>query len=392
MKQVYVGAVIADIHAGAFNGAILENELSNGFLKYLKSMKILDFVIIAGDLFDSKISLNADHTKRIFGFLRELIELCRVKGAKLRIVKGTESHDNQQLDVINQFIDSSCDVKVINTVEKEYLFDNLKVLYLPEEYVKDANEYYKEFYSDNYDMVFGHGMVKEVSFVAKAQQSEVTMSKAPVFNTENLLSMTKGPIFFGHIHKAQTIKEDFYYVGSYSRWVFGETEPKGFMTVAYTPDNGSYDVEFIENKLARTFDTIVVNGEAFYQNDPHEQMKYLMDTIKRAPSDHLRVIFNIPEDYDKPILLTNMINDVFNKTTGIKVIINNNAKDIKKRKENEEKVKAILTTYDFLFDKGKGATPEEKLSRFIKIKFNKNIPEDVLRDILYTKLSINIEE
>lgn len=393
MKQVYVGAVIADIHAGAFGSALLEYELNEGFLKYLRKMKILDFVVIAGDLFDSKISLNSEHTKRIFGFLRDLIEICKEKEAKLRIIKGTESHDNQQLDAVNNFFDETCDVKIINKVEKEYLFDNLKVLYLPEEYMKDPNEYYKEFYNDNYDMIFGHGMVREVSFVAKSQQSEVTMSKAPVFNTKNLLSMTKGPIFFGHIHKAQTIKNDFYYVGSYSRWVFGETEPKGFMTVAYTPDNGAYEVEFIENKNARTFDTMVVDAESFNNKDVHDQMQYLLHIVKNSPSDHLRVIFNIPEEYEQPTLLTNMINEAFNKNlTSIKVIINNNAKELKKRRETEAKVKTILSMYDFLFDKTKGTTPEEKLSKFIKIKFNKTLSEEVIRDILYTKLSVNIEE
>ena len=58
-KNKYTGAVIADIHAGAFSGEILYNELLHGFIKHLKSMDKLDFVIIAGDLFDIKIKIGA---------------------------------------------------------------------------------------------------------------------------------------------------------------------------------------------------------------------------------------------------------------------------------------------------------------------------------------------
>ena len=387
MGNAYVGAIIADIHAGAFDGSILLNELRNGFLKYLKSMKILDFVIIAGDLFDTKVSLNSNHTKYIFSFIKELMFVCSEKNAKLRIIKGTESHDNQQLDAINNIIDNSCDIKIINTVEKEYLFDDFKVLYLPEEYMKDMNEYYGEYFKESYNMIFGHGMVNEVVFVAKTQQSEVTMQRAPIFKTEALMDICNGPIFFGHIHKPQVIKNDMYYVGSYSRWCFGEEHPKGFMTVAYNTD-GNYDVEFIENKLARLFDTILVDyNSSFYKNDPNQQLEYIIALVNESNADKLRIIFNIPEDYENPTLLVNLINDIFSKRTNVKVIINNNAKDMKAKKELEDNVKALLSRYDFLFDKG--IPQDEKISRYIRIKYNKDIPIDRMRDILYQKLSID---
>lgn len=395
--NTYVGVVIADIHAGAFGGAILYNELNKCFIKHIEKMKLLDFIVIAGDLFDSKISLNSAHTKYIFKFLKELIEICKERNIKLRIIKGTESHDNQQLDSIERLIDDRCDMKIISTVTVEYLFDDFKCLYIPEEYMKDPMEYYKPFFEntvyDNnmYDMIFGHGMVDDVSFVAKNQQSEITMAKAPIFKTAKLIEISKGPIFFGHIHKAQNIKDHMYYTGSFSRWCFGETEPKGFMTVAYNTDNSAYDVEFIENTYAQTYDTMIVDYNSdFYKDDPNQQLEYLISVVKTATSTHLRVIFNIPDDYPKPSLLINMINDIFNNLSGIKIVINNNAKETQRKKEIEEKTKQLLNMYDFLFDKG--ITPEDKISRYINIKYNKNIPIEKMRDILYQKLSIDIEE
>jgi DNA repair exonuclease SbcCD nuclease subunit len=390
MKKAYVGAIIADIHAGAISGKILKKELKEGFLNYISSMNVLDFVVIAGDLFDTKISLNSDHTKYIFNFISELIDICIDKNAKLRIIKGTESHDNQQLDTLVNLFDINCDIKIINTVEDEWLFDDFRCLYIPEEYMKDQDEYYEPYMKNMYDMIFGHGMVNEVAFVAKNQQSEVTVSRAPIFKTEKLLSICKGPIFFGHIHKAQQIKDDMYYVGSYSRWCFGETEPKGFMTVVYSPKNSAYETEFIENTNARTFNTMVVDTNSkFYSFDDNKQVEYLINAVRENKSDYIRLIFNIPEDYNRPTLLISNINDIFNRQSNVKVIINNNVKQMQQKRAAEERTRALLTTYDFLFDKG---TPEDKISKYIRIKFNRDIPVDRMRDILYQKLCIDIDD
>ena len=172
-------------------------------------------------------------------------------------------------------------------------------------------------------MIFGHGMVNEVAFVAKMQQSELTMQKAPIFKTDTLLDICEGPIFFGHIHKSQCIQDRFYYVGSFSRWVFGEEEPKGFFTVAYTPRTHKYDVEFVNNKLAKTYDTMVIDYNSyFYRNDENQQIEHILMLAKNTKSDKLRIIFNIPEDYENPILLTNLINDMFSKYRNIKIVIN----------------------------------------------------------------------
>lgn len=386
-EKTYVGAVISDIHSGAMNGEELLNELDKIFLKYLKSIKVLDFVVITGDLFDNKLSLNSEHTKTIFIFLKKLIDICVDHNAKLRIIKGTEFHDNRQLGLLKFVYNSNVDIKVYDTVSSEELFPDFNVLYIPEEYVSDKDAYYSSYFSHNYDMIFGHGLVNEVAFVAKMQESEVTMNKAPIFKTEELLNITKGPIFFGHIHKPQCIKDRLYYIGSYSRWVYGEEEPKGFMLVAYTPTTGKYEVEFIENTLAPIYNTIVVDyNSQFYKNDEEKQIDYIITMIKNLNLDRIRVIFNIPEDYPNPTLLTNILNDIFSKHKHIKIIINNNSREKIKKREMEEKIKTLLSTYDFIFDKS--ISTEEKISKFIKIKYNKDISVGRMREYLYQKINI----
>ena len=389
-EKTYVGAVISDIHAGAIPAEDLLFELNEKFLSYVKSMKIIDFIVITGDLFDNKLSLNSEHTKYIFIFLKKLTELCIKKKIKLRIIKGTEFHDNKQLDILKFLSSSNCDIKIFDTVSEEYLFEDFKVLYIPEEYMSDKDEYYKPYFSQGtnaYDMIFGHGLINEVAFVAKNQESEITMNKAPIFKSEILMDICKGPIFFGHIHKSQNVKDKFYYVGSFSRWIFGEEEPKGFMICAYTPDTGKYEIQFIENTLAKRYDTMVIDyNSSFYKDDENHQIDYILTLVKNLEVDRLRIIFNIPEDYPNPLLLTNVINDVFTKYKHIKIIINNNSKEMQKKKEMEMKIKTLMTTYDFIFDKS--IPTEEKLSRFVKIKFNRDIPVSLMRDYLYQKVNI----
>lgn len=386
-NKTYVGAIISDIHAGAVKAETLYNELETTFLKYLKKIKILDFVVITGDLFDNKLSLNSDHTKYIFVFLRKLMEICISKNAKLRIIKGTHFHDNNQLETLRLLSNTNCDIKIFESVESEELFPNFNVLYIPEEYMVDKDEYYKEYFKKEYDMIFGHGLINEVAFVAKMQESEVTMSKAPIFKSEELLDICKGPIFFGHIHKRQQIKDRIFYVGSFSRWIFGEEEPKGFLMVGYTPNTANFDIEFIENKLANIYDTMIIDyNSEFYSEGEDYQLKYILSLVKNMESYKLRLIFNIPEDYPNPLLLTNVINDVFNSYHHIKIIVNNNSKERRKKEEQNEKINLLMKKYDFIFDKS--VPTEEKLSRFIKVKYNKNISIDDMRNYLYQKINM----
>lgn len=383
----YVGVVISDIHAGAVPAEALYDELNESFLKYIKSLKILDFIVIAGDLFDNKLSLNSEHTKYIFVFLKKLLDICVKKNTKLRIIKGTEFHDNKQLDILKFLYSANIDLKIFDTVGDEEIFPGFNVLYIPEEYIQDKDEYYEPYFSKSYDMIFGHGLINEVAFTAKLQSSEVTMNKAPIFKSENLLQVAKGPIFFGHIHKPQCIKDRIYYTGSFTRWVYGEEEPKGFMLVVYTPETANYEVEFIENTKAPLYNTMIVDyGSSFYKTEETKQIEYIVNMVKNINADRLRIIFNIPEDYPNPILLTNLINDIFHKHRKIKIVINNNSKEQQKKRDMEQKIKTLLSTYDFIFDKS--ISPEEKLSRFIKIKNNKDIDIDKMRNYLYQKINI----
>ena len=127
-NKTYVGVVLADIHMGAIKAETLLKELDESVIKYLENLKILDFVVISGDLFDTKISLNSDHARCLFIFIKKLMNICIDKKAKLRIIKGTQFHDNNQLDILKFLSKSNCDVKIFDTVSNEELFPEFNVL------------------------------------------------------------------------------------------------------------------------------------------------------------------------------------------------------------------------------------------------------------------------
>ena len=114
-------------------------------------------VIIVGDYFEKE--LVGSHKYYATKFFAELARICNEKGLALRMVKGTPSYDHNQL---NGFFANTntllpdLNFKIINTVETENLF-GLDILYIPEEQLKDQDEYYAPFKVNKYDVIAGHG-------------------------------------------------------------------------------------------------------------------------------------------------------------------------------------------------------------------------------------------
>lgn len=380
MKQSLVVVTIGDIHFGAMDSKVLLKELKDEFITKLKSMPIIDMIVITGDLYDHKLSLNSNHTKASFSFLRELCDMAVQKDIAIRVVKGTLSHDNDQLDNLYMFADV-CNFKVINQVEGEY-YRGCNILYMPEEYIDgDCNYYDGEWAKSKWDLIFGHGMIKDATFVATKQESAITMKKAIILKTELLLNICKGIIMFGHIHTPGIYRKRFYYGGSFSRWCFGEEEDKGFNIIYYNPEYPDRTkVEFMVNKSARIFDTVTLDVS-------NSNIDYVTDMIKNAIDmtcyHKKRVIVNISEDVNNPRLMASMISEIFGKYSDIKLVINSLAKE-QIRRNNDEKVERLLEEFGFIFDKS--ISKEEKIYRYINKKYDRNISVDKIRDYLFNKI------
>lgn len=385
-KGVYSCVTLSDIHFGAQDPEKLYNELKEGVLKYIYELPVIDLVTINGDFYDSKISLDSKHAKFSMLFMKVLLELSRDKKFKVRMIKGTKSHDNDQLKVLEMINkDNIYDFRIIYTIESELLFPDLKVLYIPEEYVEDADVFYKPYIENkNYDLIFFHGMIAEAMYIGKHQESEVTMTKAPVFELTYLTDACYGPVMAGHIHTPMNIGEKFYYTGSYSNWMFGDGEnEKGFYHLLYTPIDKTYEMTFIQNKLASKYETITLDVDNIKEDIKRvTDLLFLLENTAREERnvDYLRFKITIPDDYSNTQLLINTCKEMYARNKNVKLVFNN-VNRTKQEKEIKEKINLLMDKYGFIFDKT--ISYENKIMLFIKEKYNRDISEEFIRSLIY---------
>lgn len=249
---------LGDIHMGIAHTPHLYEELMAIVPKTIEEKgQNIKAVIIVGDYFEKE--LVGSHKYYATKFFAELARICNEKGLALRMVKGTPSHDHNQL---NGFFANTntllpdLNFKIINTVETENLF-GLDILYIPEEQLKDQDEYYAPFKVNKYDVIAGHGTW---DFAPKAAfqlgNNDPDKLASPVFLTKEWDHVIpKGFTVFGHIHSGNWYKNKYFYTSSFSRWKFGEEERKGFLYSETNLETKEYKVEFIENTLAPTYIT-----------------------------------------------------------------------------------------------------------------------------------------
>ena len=368
-------ALLADIHVGAISSTQLYEELKTEFLDFIKK-RYLDIIFIAGDFYNSVISLNSQSSIMAFKFMNELMDICEANGIKyVRVIEGTLSHDNFQIRNFSMYEElSTVDFRTIETVTVEEIC-GLKILYIPEEYRENLVSYYAPYFNvpkKHYDLIVGHGMFKETSFIKDDSENDV--SKAPILDSKLICSICKGPIFFGHIHTPMIIRKHIYYIGSFSRWVYGQEEDKGFYLCVYDTDTKMYAVEFIVNKLARKFDTIKVDLDKYTKS-----MDELVKFAKQIRRDNLRIQVIIDGDERDYSYDISFLKEYYSGKTGYKLDIIDKREKLAQMR-TEEKVQKILTDYNFLFD---NSLPiDTKIRKFIKRKNGKDVSEEMIRSIL----------
>ena len=340
----YNGIVIADVHVGAFDINKLNNEYQKIFIDYIKTLDSLDFLIIDGDFFDRKFYLNDKESVMAYHMLQSLFDVCKPLKTKIRIVYGTESHECNQYDVLS-IMDLYDDIKVIKSAQSEELLPDLNVLYLPEEYMDNKDEFYKELFSDTYDYVFGHGIIREAMTKAVASmkaKGEDKRKKVPIFSSKELSDICTGEVYFGHYHINSEMDGNVYYVGSFSRWEFGQEERKGFYKLSCNTEKKRYKSEFIENTLADKFVTISYgyNSSIFDSGDVdnvalESTLSNIDKQIDNKIFEHVRFEFNIPSDCSKPEGLIQYVKERYKFNDNVKVNFVNGYGEDKKAKKKE---------------------------------------------------------
>lgn len=368
---------VGDIHFGYYPAELLYNEFKL-VIQTIENRE-LDVVVIVGDYFDTRLSLSSPHSVYAIKAFSELLKVCERKNIKLRMIRGTSSHDpeNQLNNLATMANTTNCDFKLFNTVDEEDLFPDFKVLYIPEEYMEDKDAYYKIYFDKKYNAIFGHGMFEETSFSSKAHDN---IKKYPIFNSTFMENLCDGPIVFGHIHKSQIIRDRIIYTGSFTRSRFGEEEDKGFVISTYDTNAKNTEHEFIVNEKATKYDTIEITTKSqIFTMLLNDQINYIKDLIIKYKKDKLRIKIIIPDDYNNSVTFIDSINTVFNDDKNIQINFIENRKE-KMQKEAKEKVDLLMTKYGFIFDKN--IPYDIKIQEFLKIKKGKEIPIERIRQLI----------
>ena len=162
--------------------------------------------------------------------------------------------------------------------------------------------------------------------VRNTKKSSQQRKKPPVFTTAELEFISKGEVYFGHYHVHTNIHDKVFYVGSYSRFHFGEEEPKGFYKLSCNLNKGEYEATFIENTKAEIYRTIRYGYEnkVFDDIDKLEKSLSVVDKmIDNKILDHVRFEFNLPKDNENPEFFINYINEKYKFNNAVKVEITN---------------------------------------------------------------------
>lgn len=390
MKEEITGIVLADEHFGAMDANRLYEEHKRIIIDFLNELDHLDIIFIAGDFFDHILYLNELHANKACLFMDELVYQAKRLNSIIRIVYGTESHECNQYNIFfNRFFHSEVDFKVISTASEEELFDDFWVLYLPEEYMIDKYEWYADFFTGDkkYNYIIGHGVIQELmsdaSYHMTKSSKNSKRAKVPIFQSNYLLDNCKGDVYFGHYHVNSSIKDRIFYVGSFSRWEFGEEQPKGFYYFKYK--NGKYSREFIENTMAQKYRTFSYgyDHEIFKSKEVMEQeWKKIERLVEGNVIDHIRLNLNVPDSYPEAESLLTVLSERFKNQKNIKIKVTNGYID-KSRKINKEYLNDTIKKYSFIFDKNMPIA--EQSHQFILTKFEQDIATDRIDWHLKTK-------
>ena len=349
MKDCKIIAAISDIHIGnrVVSASELKKQLKNHFFKPLEDIP-LDGIFLLGDLTHTAISLNSDYSEVFSWFVDRVYRMARKKDACVIVIKGTISHELDQLDTIRHYIDNDdgVDFRIYDTVEEITLWDDYKVLVLPDvkvKQLKDIGQYLETYHA--YDMILGHGMIEQMQYVQ--QESENIPTKTYHYDVHQLMRASRGPVLFGHIHQYQHLNQKFYYVGPFTMLERG-WQDAGFAIVGiYDKDRTKFKVEHYINPDSADFYDIRVTKKIL-DTIPIEEVIESIDEILKGTKKNDLITLRIHrgselEASDKVLMLENRYRDDKRISIVKKV---KSAQEVERDQEHD----AMMDRYSYLMD------------------------------------------
>lgn len=347
---------ISDIHWGSINPKEqLESlEFVFTFIDEAFSNDLpIDLIVIVGDYFDAKLSLNGEDTIYGFNWFHRLHKVCKERRIKLRLVQGTMDHDNYQLENLLGLQDDDGLFKIFLHSGIEETLPDLLCCYCPDEVI-ETSEYEKK-YMDMIlqvkDIGFFHGSFDIVYGDLLDYKPELAKKNNVMYNYKLWAGQIKGPLIAGHWHDGQQY-EELYYCGSPFRWTFNEDNPKGFLFLQYDTADSSYYIEKIINPVCGMYLTYEVFTNAYHNKEDY--VKIINDVTEilnqLTKIDKLRILVYINDTKSENDVFLSSLRQNIVGHKNCKITIKNKVKD-KKKKEKIKERKDVEDRFSFIYSK-----------------------------------------
>jgi len=381
--MLYNIVVLADLHWGATNPEILYNNLELLFL-FLKEMydidMPIDMVVIDGDYFDFKLLLNSQASILAVQWMDRLIDECKKYGVKrLRIIKGTQEHDNDQLEIFREKETDYFKIFNENTVEEP--LPDLKCIYCPDENInaKDYKLKYQDHILEYPNIGFFHGSFDIVLPDIVVQLSEESSLKSIIYEYSYWSKFIKGPMVAGHWHSGVQEK-DLIYIGSYERWEFNEPENKGFGFIQFNTYTNEYFYQKIVNPYTTEYQTFEINTSLYNELKEYD---YFISQVNKYKKEHesayVRIKINIDDNKESNNTFITSLRHYYINDKRVKIILTDK---LKKEKASLEKKHHIETKTKYGFVLDKSLTEAQKIQEFILASKDKEMSIDVIESFI----------
>jgi DNA repair exonuclease SbcCD nuclease subunit len=275
----------SDIHLG--HRRTDTKYIINNLNKYICNDKVLsniDLLILAGDVFDSQLTLSSPDIPDIDFWIANLLRLCNKHNVVIRVLEGTPSHDRMQSErfitlnnILSKNENFNVNLQYVTKLSIEYISDfDINVLYVPDEWNASTDDTLSEVK----DLILSKGL-KQVDYAVMHGTMDFQLpshiKNIPRHNSDIYCDLVKNLIFVGHIHQHSIYKKIISH-GSFERLSHGEEEAKGFIKVSVEKDN-HHEITFVENKESKKFITL----DAFDDNDVDVALSRIDNTAKTLP-------------------------------------------------------------------------------------------------------------
>lgn len=254
-----------------------------------------DVIILAGDIFHQVVALSALEVEAFMRFIVWLFDGAKSNGIYVRILRGTFSHDNYQLNTLIPIaaqygtLKGKPVIKVINTICVEELMGTT-FLYKPDNCgTPDAlgviQEKLASLGMDKVDLFINHGYLEPLLPTGLNHVPENT------FSLDQLDTFVKGFTFNGHVHTRMEFRNALSN-GCFESTRFDEMGPKGLTRFEYDPDTCSCSTEFIVNRRSTIFEELILDPSKPFEDSREEIREFRDQLLSRDTANdtvHLRV-------------------------------------------------------------------------------------------------------